>query len=77
MYKIDRLTIIKPPFNKEGIEWINNKMLDISSKRNYFKDKWNKSLINDFKLVDEIEVPTPKIIKPFNYMNYIGLVLYA
>lgn len=74
---IDRLTIIKPPFNKEGIEEINNKMLDISSKRNYFKDKWNKSLINDFKLVDEIEVPTTKIIKPFNYMNYIGLVLYA
>ena len=73
---IDRLTIIKPPFNKDGIKKINEKMLELSKKRDYFKSNWEKSLAKNFKLIDEIEVPTTQIIKPFNYLSYVGIALY-
>lgn len=72
---IDRVTIIRPPYNKSGIELINNGMLMLAKERDSTKSKWGNATQYNFKLVEETEVPEEKAIPPFNYVNGMGLAL--
>ncbi len=71
---IDRLTIVHPPYNQRGIEHINTEMLALATKRDDSKSKWENSLMGNFKVVEEMEVPIEKVVKPFFYVNTIGLI---
>lgn len=41
---IERIDIIKPPFNKDGIKRINKEMLELSSDRDNVAERWNGAL---------------------------------
>lgn len=72
---IDRLTIIHPPYNKSGVELINTAMLALAKKRDDTKNKWDNAVKYNFKLVEEMEVPEEKAIRPFSYVNVFGILL--
>ena len=72
---IDRITAIHPPFNKSGIETINTAMLARAKMRDDTKNKWESSIKYNFKLAEEIEVPEEKVIKPFKYINMVGILI--
>ena len=58
---IERITAIKPPFNKEGIARINDEMLKLSAKRGDVKSKWKGEVTNSkFNVAVETEVPKEK-----------------
>jgi superfamily II DNA or RNA helicase len=72
---IERITAIKPPFDKKGIEKINNKMLSLSSYRQITNEKWN-TLVNGkfFTVRAEAKIPTQKRVPPYVFVN-MGVVL--
>lgn len=72
---IDRLTIIHPPYNKSGVELINTAMLALAKKRDDTKNKWDNAVKYNFKLVEEMEVPEEKALRPFAYVNVFGILL--
>lgn len=74
---IDRLTIIRPPFDERGVETINEGMLALASKRDDTKSKWSDSTKKNFKLVEEVEVPKERIIQPFHYVNMTGITFLS
>lgn len=53
---IDRVSVIKPPFDKNGIDTINKETLELSKNRNLIKDKWNNALAESTKIGIETEV---------------------
>lgn len=55
---MDRLQIIKPPFNKMNVDSINKKMLAMSGQRASLKERWDRSLAvyDKMDVVDEDEV---------------------
>lgn len=68
---IDRISILKPPFNKSGIEKINNKMLQLASDRQKVKTQWQGEINSNTKLRDVSIVPKEKVIAPFTFANSI------
>lgn len=71
---IERITAIKPPFDKQGIEDINKQMLSLASDRKSISDKW-KGEVSDgkFNVCVESEIPKETRIPPFLFLNF-GLV---
>lgn len=55
---MDRLQIVKPPFNKMNVDSINKKMLAMSGQRASLKERWDRSLAvyDKMDVVDEDEV---------------------
>lgn len=55
---MDRLSIVRPPFNKMNVDSINKKMLAMSGERASLKERWNRSLAvyDKMEVVDEDEV---------------------
>ena len=55
---MDRLSIVRPPFNKMNVDSINKKMLAMSGERASLKERWNRSLAvyDKLEVVDEDEV---------------------
>lgn len=55
---MDRLPIVKPPFNKMNVDSINKKMLAMSGQRASLKERWDRSLAvyDKMDVVDEDEV---------------------
>lgn len=55
---MDRLQIIKPPFNKMNVDSINKKMLAMSGQKASLKERWDRSLAvyDKMDVVDEDEV---------------------
>lgn len=55
---IERIDIIKGPFNEEGIAHINEESLKISASRSFIKQKWEKCLpdVDKMKIVEECEI---------------------
>lgn len=71
---IDRVSVIKPPFDKNGIDTINKETLELSKNRNLIKDKWNNALAESTKIGIETEVPKDRKIPAFTFIN-IGKIL--
>lgn len=55
---MNRLSIVKPPFNKMNVDSINKKMLAMSGQRASLKERWDRSLAvyDKMDVVDEDEV---------------------
>lgn len=55
---MDRMPIVKPPFNKMNVDSINKKMLAMSAQRASLKERWDRSLAvyDKMDVVDEDEV---------------------
>lgn len=72
---IERLTAIKPPFNRAGIQKINSKMLELSQNRAEVKSKWQGEVADGkFEVGVETKVPSEKRVPIFTFWN-IGLVV--
>lgn len=71
---IDRVSVIKPPFDKNGIDTINKETLELSKNRNLIKEKWNNALAESTKIGIETEVPKDRKIPAFTFIN-IGKIL--
>lgn len=56
---IDRMSVIKPPFDEENIKKINAKMLELSGHRDTLKERWQNALtiMKRMDIVEETEVP--------------------
>lgn len=65
---IERLDIIKPPYNERGIAQINKQMLELSENRDAVSDRWNGALggtgYNEIFEMDEF----PKSVQPRGFL---------
>ncbi|MGI6709856.1 MAG: DEAD/DEAH box helicase family protein [Bacilli bacterium] len=71
---IDRISNIKPPYNKKGIEKINEETLALSKNRALVKEKWDNALSKSSKMQIESKVPIERKIPAFTFYN-IGKIL--
>jgi len=62
---IDRLSIIKEPFDEKHVAQMNQQMLELSGHRAELKDRWNRSLTihNKMDIVEETEVAETSVPK--------------
>ena len=68
---IERITLIKPPYDKNGIEQINKEMLKLSSKRGEVKNKWSGEVADgSFAVGVETEIPKEARIPVFTFWNF-------
>ena len=68
---IERITLIKPPYNKNGIERINEEMLKRSTKRGEVKNKWRGEVADgSFAVGVETEIPKEARIPVFTFWNF-------
>ncbi len=73
---IDRMSVIKPPFNKGNVEKINNKMLEISKDRETVARRWRNalSLSDNIEIVDETSMDK-KIITAVMFFDALKVAL--
>ena len=68
---IERITLIKPPYDKKGIESINEKMLKLSAERGEVKNKWHGEVADgSFAVSVETEIPKEARIPVFTFWNF-------
>ena len=68
---IERITLIKPPFDKNGIEQINKDMLKLSSKRGEVRNKWRGEVADgSFAVGVETEIPKETRVPVFTFWNF-------
>ena len=68
---IERITLIKPPYNKNGIERINGEMLKLSADRGEVKNKWRGEVAGgSFAVGVETEIPKEARIPIFTFWNF-------
>ncbi len=68
---IERITLIKPPYDKNGIELINEEMLRLSADRGEVKNKWRGEVADgSFAVGVETEIPTEARIPVFTFWNF-------
>lgn len=74
---IERIDILKPPFNKVGYDKINNEMLELASDRESMKQRWNASVRNVVhpKVLEVTEIPESVQSKGFSFKNKLAIVL--
>lgn len=71
---IDRIVILKPPFNEKGIADINAKMVARSRDRTSVKAAWDRAVGSSARLNEVSEVPKGNKIPPVEFIN-IGFAL--
>lgn len=68
---IERITSIKPPYDKNGIERINEEMLKLSADRGEVKNKWRGEVADgSFAVGVETEIPKETRIPVFTFWNF-------
>jgi hypothetical protein len=68
---IERITLIKPPYDKKGIELINEEMLRLSAERGDVKNKWSGAVANGgFAVGVETDIPKEARIPVFTFWNF-------
>lgn len=66
---VDRLSLGCPPFDADEIRQVNEKMLELSERREDMSEMWKRRLMNkDFQVVMETLVPKENSIPSFGYM---------
>ncbi len=70
---LDRIDIIKPPFDENGINRINSEMLTLSADRKIMSGRWNAAVRGEAKpeIVEMNEVPAEVQPKKFLYRNIV------
>ena len=74
---IDRVTIIKPPFNEKGIAAINEKMLGLSRDKGKIKEAWKNAVKGSARLNNVSEIPKEGKVPAFEFVNIGYAVLLA
>ncbi len=76
---IERLDIIKPPFNQCGISQINEKMLALSTARETVKSRWDGTVcgLNYSEIQEMNEIPKSVQPKGFLWINFIQLLIMS
>ena len=73
---IERLTAIKPPYNKNGIERINKEMLEMAKNRENVKSSWQNQLsCKKFAVEIENRIEEEKRVPQFVFINFALLSL--
>ncbi len=73
---IERITAIKPPYDKSGIESINDTMLKLSKDRNAMREKWTGEVKDgSFAVAVETEVDKEKRVPVFTFSNIVILLV--
>ena len=68
---IERITLIKPPYDKNGIERINDEMLQLSADRGEVKNKWCGEVADgSFAVGVETDVPKEARVPVFTFWNF-------
>lgn len=68
---IERITAIKPPYDKTGIERINAEMLALSNERTEIKNKWHDEIsCGSFSVNIETDIPKEKRAPIVTFWNY-------
>ena len=68
---IERITLIKPPYDKNDIEQINEEMLKLSAERGEVKNKWRGEVADgSFTVGVETEIPKEARIPVFTFWNF-------
>lgn len=72
---IERITLIQPPYDKNGIERINEEMLELSAMRGEVKRIWDGEVADgSFAVGIETEIPKEAKVPIFTFWNF---ALYA
>ncbi len=66
---IGRITVLQPPYDKNGIERINKKTLEIARDRDELKRRWASSLAISDKTFRLAEVPADRQMPRFTFYN--------
>ncbi len=75
---IDRISLIKPPFDRGGIEEINEKMLSLSKRRVEMKKKWEGEVKNGaFTVTAWCDVNREKRVPVFGFYNIAMLAVLS
>ncbi|MCH5163858.1 MAG: DEAD/DEAH box helicase family protein [Clostridiales bacterium] len=72
-----RISNIKPPFNKNGIEAINNDMLKRSRERQQLKESWDNALAVSEKVNKVSEVPPENHVPAFTFYNVLMVIMLS
>ncbi len=68
---IERITLIQPPFDHNGIERINKEMLKLSAKRGEVKSRWRGEVADgNFAVGMEIDIPKEAKVPVFTFWNF-------
>lgn len=68
---IERITLIQPPYDKKGIENINEEMLKLSAKRSEVKSKWHGEVADgSFAVGVETDIPKEAKVPVFTFWNF-------
>lgn len=72
---IERITYIAPPFDKENIEKINDKMLNKAKDRQGMSSIWNDVISIHSRTIIENRIPKENAIPVITFNNIIGIML--
>lgn len=74
---IERITYIQPPFDKDGVEDMNDKTILLSKDRQNLASVWKNSLSSGAKTVVESVVPKELKVPAFTFQNLFMLALFG
>lgn len=76
---MERLSIIKEPFDEKHVEVMNQQMLELSGQRALLKERWNRSLAlhKTMDIVEETEVAENRVPKAVFMENLTSLMVAA
>lgn len=74
---IERLSAIKPPFDKKGVESINEQMLALAGGRDAVKQMWSSELNGNYSVKVDTETPKQRQVPVFTFYNYILIAVLA
>lgn len=74
---IERLSIIKPPYNKENVQSINQDMLELASKRSELSDAWKKAVEESSQVYITDEIPRFFKVPAFTFVNLFPVLLFT
>lgn len=72
---IDRVAVIKPPFDKDSINKINEETIKLSKDRHSVKERWDNSLFESSKMGIQTQVPKDRKIPAFTFINIAKVLL--
>ena len=72
---IERITYIKPPYNKNSFQKINARTMELAKDRSKLKTTWEQTLSTNAKTVVESRVPKDAKVPAFTFQNFFLLAL--
>ena len=75
---IDRLTLIRPPFDANGILRINREMLELSEDRRTMSGMWKDQLVeNSYQVVAQTKLPLENLLQTMGFLRRKNLITYS